>query len=103
MTPSEIKVALEKRKTSLANLARELGVANSSVTNVLYRRMYSKRIESAIAEALEKPLHKVFPDRYLRPDGYQEPLMIEISTVELASIRESLARATQVIDRFCVA
>jgi lambda repressor-like predicted transcriptional regulator len=103
MTPSEIKVALERRKTSLANLSRELGVANSSVTNVVYQRMHSARIESAIAEVLEIPLHEVFPERYPKPADYQEPLMVEISTIELAQIRQSLARATQAIDRLCTA
>jgi lambda repressor-like predicted transcriptional regulator len=101
MRPEQIKARLEERKTSLAAISRELSVSKVSLTNVVKGGLRSARIEAAIANALSKPLHEVFPDRYSAPEGYQEPAMVSISATELADIRQSLARATQVIERFC--
>lgn len=103
MTPAQIKAELEMRKSSLAKVSRELLVSQQLVTNVVRGRSKSANVERAIAQIIDLPLHEVFPDRYPKPADYQEPLMVEISTIELAQIRQSLARATQAIDRLCPA
>lgn len=64
MDHEDIKCAMRKRKSSLAQLSRILGVDKSTVTMVSQRRHKSARIEQAIASFLEKPLSEVFPDRY---------------------------------------
>ena len=101
MTPAEIKVGLERRKTSLANICRELNVASSSVTNVVKGRMVSARIESAIASALDKPLYQVFPDRHPTPVNFSQPEMVSIPRQELDEMRSVFEKATKAIDRLC--
>jgi lambda repressor-like predicted transcriptional regulator len=101
MRPEQIKAELAELGTSLAEISRDLKVSKVSLTNVVRGHGKSARIESAVAEAVGRPLHEVFPDRYSAPEGYQEPAMVSISATELADIRQSLARATQVIERFC--
>ncbi|WP_446719490.1 helix-turn-helix domain-containing protein [Inquilinus sp. OTU3971] len=53
---------LRLRGTSLAAIARDLGVARQSVQGALL--VPSERIEKAIADALALPVHDLFPDRY---------------------------------------
>jgi lambda repressor-like predicted transcriptional regulator len=49
----------------LIDLARELGVTPQAISQTIHRdkQSCSRRIESAIAEKLELPVVKVFPDR----------------------------------------
>jgi Ner family transcriptional regulator len=58
----DIKAALEKRGSSLAILARNLGVDISAVAKVKFHR--SVRVEHAIAKALRVPPEEIWPDRY---------------------------------------
>lgn len=63
MHPADVKAALEKRNLTLSDIARQLGISRNAVRQALYP-LRSERVEKAIAEALELPLHVVFPDRY---------------------------------------
>lgn len=58
----DIKADLRKRGTSIAQIARELGVHISVVSHVL-RGKRSQRIETAIARALHQRWECVWSDR----------------------------------------
>ncbi|MEM6839671.1 MAG: helix-turn-helix domain-containing protein [Cyanobacteria bacterium P01_C01_bin.120] len=64
MHPEDIKATLRKRGTSFAQIARDLSVDRSTVTNAVKGVHRSRRIEKAVAEALGKELREVFPSRY---------------------------------------
>ena len=59
-----IKMQLRVAGSSLAEVARELGVAGSTVTSVSQGYRRSRRIESAIADKLGVALDSLWPDRY---------------------------------------
>ena len=58
------KAELRIRGTSLAKLARELGVSGTSMSLVSMGKHRSKRIEIAIANALGQSPEKLWPERY---------------------------------------
>lgn len=60
MSPLERKVALLRAHITQSEIAREMGVSVSHVSEVLYGRRRSPRIEQAIADALKLPVHDVF-------------------------------------------
>ena len=62
MTPVERKVELMKRGVTMASIAKKLGVHFSHVGHVVNDRRRSPEVEKAIAEAIGKPLKKVFPE-----------------------------------------
>jgi lambda repressor-like predicted transcriptional regulator len=98
MRPEQIKAELEGRGTNLADIGRRLDISHVSISRNILGQMRSKRIEAAIAAALDKPLHIVFPDRYQPPAGYVPPATIEVSAKELAQIKISLAQATRALE-----
>lgn len=56
------KAKLRIKGTSLAHIARELGVTDSALTLVGKRMCRSQKIEKAIAKALGVAPEEVFPD-----------------------------------------
>ncbi len=58
-----MKAELRIRGTSLAQLARELGVTDSALTLVGKRISRSKKIEQALADALGDRREVLFPDK----------------------------------------
>lgn len=56
-----IKFRLRTKGTSLANIARQLEVTRSSVTQVSKGEETSDRIQRAIADALGDPVEELFP------------------------------------------
>ena len=62
-----IKMRLRLAGSSLAEVARELGVAGTTVTSVSQSYRRSRRIEAAIAAKLGVLPRSLWPDRY--PDG----------------------------------
>ena len=64
MTPDEIRIELLKRrkKTSMTKIARGLQCSPTAITLVIDRKTVSRRIMSAIADAIEHPLDDVFPE-----------------------------------------
>jgi len=67
MHPEDIKANLRKLHSSMAEIARELGVSRATVGSVV-KGMRSRRIERAIANKLGKTLHEVFPERYSKDE-----------------------------------
>lgn len=59
-----IKAELRIRSTSLAEIARALGVSGTSLSLVSMGKHRSKRIEKAIAEALGENPEELWPERY---------------------------------------
>lgn len=59
-----IKQQLRKRGTSLAEVARELTVAKTTVTSVSQGYRRSRRIETAIAAKLGRTPQQLWPARY---------------------------------------
>jgi len=62
MTPFQIKVALMQRGVSLRSIAKGLGVSASAVSLIVNKKMVSKRIMEAVAEAIGSDLETVFPE-----------------------------------------
>jgi hypothetical protein len=75
-----------------------LNLSRFSLPYVARGKSTSARIERAIAEAMDKPIHLVFPNRYSAPADYKELEMVSISRDELSEIRATLAKATKIID-----
>jgi lambda repressor-like predicted transcriptional regulator len=65
MRPTEIKIALIQRGVSQAEIARKLGVAKSSVNQVIDGRAVSHRIRTAVAEAIGIDIARIWPGTYL--------------------------------------
>ena len=63
-----IKHALNLKGSSLADIARTLNISQGSVSQVSLGRSRSKRVESALASALETTPEQLFPDRYTKKE-----------------------------------
>ena len=61
MHPEQIKAEMRMRGITPAALADELGVANSSVSQVISGRAESARIKARIAEVIGKPVGVLWP------------------------------------------
>jgi Predicted transcriptional regulator len=59
-----IKMRLRLAGTSLADVARELGVTSTTVTSVSQGLRRSRRIETLIAAKLQTTPQRLWPDRY---------------------------------------
>jgi Ner family transcriptional regulator len=63
-THERLKAELRIRGTSLAEIARDLGVSDAALTLVGKGFHRSRRIEKALADAVGMQLETLFPDRY---------------------------------------
>jgi lambda repressor-like predicted transcriptional regulator len=61
MHAEEIKAAMRMKGITPTALADELGVANSSVSQVISGRSTSARIANRIAQIIGKPVHAIWP------------------------------------------
>ena len=102
MRTAQVRAALDLKGTSIPKIAAENGFSHQAITNVNSGRTRSRRIETIIAEALELPLHAVFPDYYSAPSDYK-PRKIEIDESELLELRNQFVIATRTIERLCAA
>ena len=59
--PRQRKAALALKGVKQADIARLLGVAPTHVSDVIYGRRRSVRVERAIAEALGRQVEELFP------------------------------------------
>ena len=59
-----LKAELRIRGTSLAQISRELGVTDSALSLVGKGFHRSRRIEKALADAVDSTPEALFPDRY---------------------------------------
>lgn len=63
MHPLERKAALVLKKTSITQVARDLGFSYGHVAEVLHGRRRHPRTEEGIAAVIGLPVHEVFPPR----------------------------------------
>lgn len=61
MTPDEIKGELMKKGLKLSDVARATGRSHTHVSRVVCEGRPSPTIRSFIANAIGKPVHKIFP------------------------------------------
>jgi DNA-binding XRE family transcriptional regulator len=63
LTPLQLhrKVGLMRVGLTAADIARELGVSRQTVSLVLRDKVQSRRIQTAIANAIGKPVEHLFP------------------------------------------
>lgn len=66
--PEDIKAMIRKRYKSIAAFERSQDLPARSVKDVLRGRS-RPRIAVAIAEAINEPIHKLFPKRFPSPIG----------------------------------
>lgn len=68
MTPEEIRLEFFKRRKQInySKLARQLGVSRQAVSYVIDRRMVSRRIMHAVADALNQDVKYVFPEYFIK-------------------------------------
>lgn len=64
MKTSLIQYLLAEKGTTQDRIADAIGVAKSTVSDVIRHRTKSEKIERAIAVVLELPVQDVFPSRY---------------------------------------
>lgn len=60
MTPPEIKAELVRREQTMTAIANELAVSPSHVAQVVAGKRRSPRVEQAVANAIGRPVAKVF-------------------------------------------
>jgi lambda repressor-like predicted transcriptional regulator len=58
----KIRSELVKRDISNASIAQKLNVSRQSVTQIIYGQAKSSRIRQAIAQAIGRPVHEIWPD-----------------------------------------
>ncbi|MCW5320565.1 helix-turn-helix domain-containing protein [Verminephrobacter aporrectodeae subsp. tuberculatae] len=63
MHPEEIKASMRMKGITPTALADELGVANSSVSQVISGRATSARIAGRIAQIIGKPVPVIWPPK----------------------------------------
>lgn len=68
MTPLEIKIELLKRDITISSIAKELGVSVNAVSQVIRKIFVSQRIMRAVAAAIDRKPHVVFPEYFVRND-----------------------------------
>jgi Ner family transcriptional regulator len=64
--PADIKCAMLNKGYTFARLSREMGYKNYRTPNQVLVRPWPK-VESAIAEVIGVPAHRIWPSRYNRP------------------------------------
>lgn len=73
MEPVEIIYRLRRLGRTQANIAKELGVSDAAVNNVIHSRITSRRVAVHISKLLKKPIKQVFPERYAAGGGTPSP------------------------------
>lgn len=61
MSPREIRAELMLRGIKQQEIADSLGVSASHVSHVIDGKRTSERVQRAIAKAIGRPVHQVFP------------------------------------------
>ena len=74
--PEDIKAALRKQFGPITAISAGWGLSRAAITNTLGRPDYSTATERRIAEALQVPLHVLWPRRW-NPDGTPLPRNLE--------------------------
>jgi lambda repressor-like predicted transcriptional regulator len=74
MSPDEIRIEFIKlrKKTTMASIARSLGVSQPAVQRVIDRHLVSNRIMRAISETIGSPPEVVFPEYFSKNEQKRE-------------------------------
>lgn len=78
----DIKAALVKRYGPVTRLSQSWGFHPGTISTVLGGRLRLTQVEMRIAQAIEVPLHTLWPDRWT-PEGLRRPRRVnsqEIAT-----------------------
>jgi len=62
MKRNEIKAHLVMQGVTVTSIANDLGIAISSVSQVISRTKHTKHVQVAVANAIGKPVGEVFPE-----------------------------------------
>lgn len=61
LTPQDRKAELVRRGLTMSDVARQLDLSLNHVSKVIAGERRSPRVEQAIAELIQRPVHRVFP------------------------------------------
>lgn len=67
MTPAKIQYLIKEAGLTQKAIAREIGVSETTVSDIVLKQRISDRVMRAIAERIGQPVQKVFPEYYLKP------------------------------------
>jgi lambda repressor-like predicted transcriptional regulator len=67
MHPADIQAALKKKGITQKDLAREIGVSEMTISDVILKKRISDRVMRAIAQKLNTDHRLVFHEYYLKP------------------------------------
>ncbi len=69
MHPEQIKAEIRMRGTTPAAIADSLKLSRMTVSNVIHSRSKSRRVATAIARLIKKPIEQIWPERYGAASG----------------------------------
>lgn len=58
-----IRKHLSDKMVKVGDIATGVGVTQSAVSQVIHGKSRSKKIEKAVADAIDRPVAEVFPDK----------------------------------------
>ena len=64
MTPKDIKIQMIRVDITPAEVARQLNVTPQAVSQVIYGKTVSSRIQAAVAMAVGRPVCEMWPPKY---------------------------------------
>jgi predicted transcriptional regulator len=62
MEANDIRAEMVRRKITVVSIAKKLGIAQPSISQVITRKKHTLYIRQAIAEAIDRPVEEVFPE-----------------------------------------
>lgn len=62
MKINEIRAEIIRNNSSTTNIAKKLGIKPQSVSQVISGRRKTKRVQQAIADAINMPASKIWPN-----------------------------------------
>lgn len=86
--PEEIKSRLRMLHGPITTLSETWGMSRNAITLTLRRHDYSQRVERLIAEALDVPLHELWPARWAK-GGEPRPRSSGFDPIALPPVRNS--------------
>ena len=89
--PEKIKTELRLRHGPITTLSVTWGYARVAITQCLRRPDFSRNVERKIAEALDVPLHELWPSRW-RPDGTWLPRCSDFDPIPSPRVQNSQKR-----------
>ena len=67
MTPNKIQYELKERGITQLAIAKKLNLTPMHISGVIRKERVSNLVMRAVAEAIDQPVQKVFPEYYLAP------------------------------------